>query len=125
MRGWRRIAYLAATLVGFSEESAAAVNTHIGVLATLGALQRSAATRWGQRAQSVDIHDIRQRSLGTVLRAGRRISKKSPMDDVGAVLFDVTVACAILLCAVVIAVILAWRREATSHFRKAMIHKDS
>lgn len=46
------------------------------------------------------------------------------MDDVGAVLLDVTVACAVLLCAVVIAVILAGRREARSHFRNAMIPKE-
>lgn len=37
------------------------------------------------------------------------------MDDVGAVLFDVTVACAIVLCAVLIAVILDSGREARGH----------
>ena len=36
------------------------------------------------------------------------------MDDVGAVLFDVTVACAIVHCALVITVILDRRREAKS-----------
>ena len=37
------------------------------------------------------------------------------MDDVGAVLLDVTVACAIVLCAVVVAVILESGREARGH----------
>jgi hypothetical protein len=47
------------------------------------------------------------------------------MDGMRAILPDVTVVRAILLCAVVTAAILVKRRERTSHFRNAMILRRS
>jgi hypothetical protein len=47
------------------------------------------------------------------------------MDEMRAILPDVTVERAILLCIVVTAAILVKRREGTSHFRNAMILRTS